>query len=42
MMALANHVIWNCEPQGARGLVIESLNPEPQATASPETVACGF
>ena len=34
-------ILENCEPQGASGLLIESFNPEPQATASPESVACG-
>ena len=29
------------ERQGASGLLIESFNPEPLATACAETVACG-
>ena len=30
-----------CGAQAPGGLLIESFNPEPQATARPETVACG-
>ena len=34
-------ILQNCERQGASCLFIESFNPEAQATASPESVACG-
>ena len=35
-------MLEDCEPQGASGLLIESFNGKPQATASPEAGACGL
>ena len=35
-------MLEDCEPQGASGLLIESFNGKPQASAQAITVACGL